>query len=156
MIFHVCFVKFPRRCAFDLHHPNWCALRVEYKSELFIRRLNTEMFDVAASQAPAADKPIARSARPADFHQEPADASPQTQAAANHPGVSDFETMRIVGRNLNRRAGAICYSGSRGKHRQEPVPGDTSYQVIRAAQSKILSNVSTPARPRARFGVHQA
>ena len=80
----------------------------------------------------------------------------QTQATANHAGIANFETMRIVRGNLNRSAGAICFAGSRDKHRQQPIAGDLSNQIIRAAQSQILSDVGSPPRPRARFGFGQA
>jgi hypothetical protein len=79
MLFHVCFVKLRKlvklaRLPNVVHyvlarqHPTWRALIIEDQAEFFVRRFDTDMFDVAARQTTAANEPIPRRARPTYFH----------------------------------------------------------------------------------------
>jgi hypothetical protein len=158
VISHVGFVKLMRlawRSVFSLHDPTRGAIAAEDQAEFFICAFDSEMFDIATSQATAANEAIARQTRPAYFDGERPQAAVQTQSTPDHIRVADSEAMRIFGRDLYRGAGAISFTGGSRKQPEQPFAGSLSNQIIRAAQCKILGDISSPGSARARFSFGQ-
>ena len=85
--------------------------RVEDEPKLLACEFDSEMFDVGAGQPASANETITRRTRPAYFNQEHPDAVGQTQATPDHRGITHFEAVSFIFRDLNAGAGAVRFSG---------------------------------------------
>src|SRR2546425_4529582 len=107
--------------AVSLRLPTRDTARVEDELKLFTCGFDAEMFDVGASQPTSANETITRRTRPAYFNRKHPHAIGQTQATTYHAGITHFEAPPIIFPDLHAGAGAVRFSGNRGKHLLQPI-----------------------------------
>ena len=95
--------RFPRRCAGGRLH----------QQQLFVCGFNTEVTNIRSRESTSAYETVAWRPGPSRFHKQSPHAVSKRDEMSNHRRRRTAETMPFLFRNLNTRAGAICFTRTR-------------------------------------------
>lgn len=111
------------------------------QQQLFADVAESEMADVGAGEAAAADDAVARNPGPAGFDEQGADSVVQGDELADHRRVADTEAMIVVSGDLNAPAVAVRFAGGDRKSLHQPANAGCAQQVVGIFQRQILGHI---------------